>query len=411
MFEVSFGKLHQFERIHKGEDMNFRLLKLSSIVISSILIFNGCESDKNEGPKLGDIVGTWDITALTGTYTRDVSLPASYPADTVFKLTASWKDGSTVLGALASVADLTMLELEDGDAAPGFPVTAAYDAAGLTTYGIAMTAVFEDASTKGGTGTYKLNGTYPTIRLDEANCESYSTVAQIADQGDYTVEYDATGNGTLAISPDINLGDQVLPPFDDGTVEFGVDAKSLTLKFLDRDSHDSRYTEIMDSWSETDNRVNQGINALPIDATTGAFGLTGDLATEGYVMDAKLAAWGGYMTFYALAINVETAAKVTDVKNPLTDLDNSGSIDATDMIIYMHADNLASAGSVSQLGVPYAMLVDSSDPTTPVPVNDSADDFDVANAGTGGKLTYEINGMCFPINELIDFDTDWDRVE
>ncbi len=391
--------------------MNFRLLKLSSILVASILLFNACESTKDTGPKLGDIVGTWDITALTGVYTRDVALPASYPSDTVFTLTASWKDGSAVLGALAPLADIDLLTLADGDVAPGFPVTSSFDAAALTESGIAMTAIFEDASKKGGTGTYKLTGTYPTIRLDENLCSSYATVAQIADQGDYSIVYDANGIGTLTIAPDINLGDQVLPPFDDGTATFGTDSKTVNLSFLDRDSHDERYTEVMDSWSEADDRVNQGINALPFDPNTGAFGETGDLATEGYIMDTKLAPWGGYMTFYALAINVEAGAKVSDVKNPLTDLDHSGAIDATDMIIYMHADNLASAGSVSQLGIPYAMLVDSSDPQNPVPVDDSDHDFDVSNAGAGGKLTYQINGLCFPVNELIEFDTDWDRVE
>ncbi len=389
--------------------MNSKLFKLFTASLTTLVLFSACDTG-DDSPNLGDIVGSWDLSALTGSYTRTVALPASYPSDTTFALTATWKDGPAVLGPLAALASFEMLELSDGVPAPGFPVTSAFDTAALAATGISMKGTFEDASSSDDAGTYKINGTYPTIRLDADKCESYSTVAQITDQGNYTVAYDASGNATLGIAPDVNLGAQVLPAFPDGKATFTNEAANMNLSFLDRDSHDERYAEIMTSWSEEADRVTMGIAALPV-GSDGAFGLEGDLGTEGYIADAALAPWGGYATWYAFNILVETELKVSDAKNPLKDLDGDGEITPFDMIIYMHADNLAEAGSATAFQMPYSVLIDSSNPLQPVPVSDGTHDFDATAAAAGGKMTFVVNGLCFPVNELIDFNTDWTRVE
>ena len=177
--------------------------------------------------------------------------------------------------------------------------------------------------------------------------------------------------------------DQVLPPFDDGEfmVNRDVDPATFMLAFEDRDSHDSRYAEIKPSgsWSEADDRVITGLSAIPVNAAGGWDpAATTDPVAEAYIMSATLASWGNYLTWYAFNIGAEAKVKAADVKNPLTDLNADGTIDATDMVIYMHYDNLASGGGKTSFGMPYALLVDSSNPAAPAAVDDSAGDFALA---------------------------------
>jgi len=310
---------------------------------------------------------------------------------------------------------------------PGFPTTSTFSKAALAAASIAMTLTAQDAATVGAGATYTLKGTYPTTRLDEINCRTAGTVAPIDDQGLYQVDIDkgteADKPGNFSIAPDINLGDQVLPPFPDGTYSVNTtgEVDKLTINFNDRDAHDELYTQVKSTWNEgtgpgTGDRGHTGIYELPVDATTGAFGTTGTPAAEGYIMQAALAPWGGYLTWYAFNINAETAAKVADVKNPLTDLDGDGNITPADMIAYMHFDNLAVGGQKTALGMPYSVLVNSTNPLQPVPNNDSDHDMDIsggaATIAAGGKMTYVFStGTCFPHNETITFNADFERVE
>jgi len=215
-----------------------------------------------------------------------------------------------------------------------------------------------------------------------------------------------------------------LPPFPDGSYSVNTtgEVDKLNIKFNDRDAHDELYSQVKATWNEgtgpgTGDRGHTGIYELPVDATTGAFGTTGTPAAEGYIMQAALApSWGGYLTWYAFNIIAETSAKVADVKNPLTDLDGDNNITAADMIAYMHMDNLAVGGQKTALGMPYTVLVDSSDPTAPVPRNDSDHDMDIsggaATIAAGGKMTYVFStGTCFPHNETITFNAEFERAE
>ncbi len=48
-----------------------------------------------------------------------------------------------------------------------------------------------------------------------------------------------------------------------------------------------------------------------------------------------------------------------------------------------------------------------------MPTDDSANDFDPTSAttmGAGGKLTYNVNGLCMPINEIILFNATFEKV-
>ena len=401
--------------------MNTKLYKIFSVALTGLIIFSAC--DKDEGTVNGDIVGAWTLVGLSGTYTRTIAVPAGQPADTEYAHVASWKDAAAVMGALAPAADQKIITKKDGDAATGFPLSVAYNPAVLAAASIAMTLDIQDANKSGEAATYTLKGTYPSVRLDETVCRTAGTVAPIDDQGLYQVDIDpateADKPGNFSVAPDINLGDQVLPPFPDGSYSINTtgEVDKLNIKFNDRDAHDELYSQVKATWNETADRGFTGIFELPVDATTGAFGTTGTPAAEGYIMQAALApSWGGYLTWYAFNIIAETSAKVADVKNPLTDLDGDNNITAADMIAYMHMDNLASGGQKTALGMPYTVLVDSSDPTAPAPRNDSDHDMDIsggaATIAAGGKMTYVFStGTCFPHNETITFNADFERVE
>jgi|LULR01.1.fsa_nt_gb hypothetical protein len=416
--------------------MNIKLYKIFSVALTGLILFSAC--DKDEGTVNGDIVGTWSMVGLSGTYTRTVAVPAGEPADTEYAHVASWKDAAAVMGALAPAADQKIVKHKDNEAMTGFPRSVAYDVTSLAANSIAMTLDIQDASSSGDPATYTLKGTYPTVRLDATVCRTAGTVAPIDDQGLYQVDIDpATGSdklGNFSIAPDINLGDQVLPPFPDGkySVNTTGEVDKLTIDFNDRDAHDELYAQVKSTWNEgtgpgTGDRGHTGIYELPVDATTGAFGTTGTPAAEGYIMQTALATWGGYLTWYAFNIIAETSAKVADVKNPLTDIAGpagtpDGTIDAVDMIAYMHMDNLAVGGQSTALGMPYALLVDSSTDLNgdgvpdPVPNNDSDHDMDIsggaATIAAGGKMTYVFStGTCFPHNETITFTADFERVE
>jgi hypothetical protein len=232
---------------------------------------------------------------------------------------------------------------------------------------------------------------------------------QINDTGDWTANYDT---GVFELAPVVGI-DQVLPPFNDGkfTVNRDVEPAAFTLNFLDRDGHDSQYSQVKTTWAEADDRVVSGLNGLPVNAAGGWDPTaTTDPTSEAYIMSPTLASWGGFLTWYAFNISAETSVKATDVKNPLTDLDGDGAITPVDMVVYMHADNLAGGGGVTAFGMPYALLVNSTNPAAPAVVDDSAADFALAGlaTGAGGKMKYVITkGVCMPVNETIQFNSSW----
>jgi len=99
--------------------MNIKLYKIFSVALTGLILFSAC--DKDEGTVNGDIVGTWSMVGLSGTYTRTVAVPAGDPADTEYTHVASWKDAAAVMGALAPAADQKIITHKDGEAMTGFP--------------------------------------------------------------------------------------------------------------------------------------------------------------------------------------------------------------------------------------------------------------------------------------------------
>ena len=400
--------------------MNSKLYKIFTGALMSVMIFSACEDAKEDVNVIeevilnnGDIVGEWTLVALDGLYTRTADMPTG--VDSMNKV-AYWKDAAA-LGLPVATGAQTIFTLKQDYPMPGFPRPASYDKTTLAAFSIAMTLTAQDAATVGAAATYTLKGTYPTVRLDEANCRTAGTVAPIDDQGTYTINKNPrTGvvkAGNFAIAPDINLGDQVLPPFPDGTYNV-ADSSKLTISFYDRDAHDVLYADVKDTWDEAADRGATGIFELPVDPTTGAFALSTDPgAAEAYIMSATLASWGGYLTAYALVVQGELqylAAVAATGAITVTDVDADGAITSADLAYYM-ATNPTS--TTQALGLPYSLLVSAATGAV-VFTNDSGHDLDLsggaATAALGGKLTFHFpTGVCFPHNETITFSSKFER--
>ena len=403
--------------------MNSKLYKIFTGALMSVMIFSACEDAKEDVKVVeevilnnGDIVGSWNLISLEGTYARSADMPTG--VDSMNKV-ALWKNAAA-LGLPAETGAVPLFTLKQDYPMPGFPQVASYDKATLAAFSIAMTLTAQDAASVGLGATYTLKGTYPTTRLDEINCRTAGTVAPIDDQGLYYVNKNTrTGvvkAGNFSIAPDINLGDQVLPPFPDGTYNV-ADSSTLTISFYDRDAHDVLYAEVKDTWDEAADRGATGIFELPVGTPSGIIGdpTGGTSAAEGYIGgQASLASWGGYLTAYALIVGGELqylayAAATGGIT--VVDVDQDGDITSADLAYYM-ATNPTSTTQV--LSLPYSLLVSAATGAV-VFTNDSGHDLDLsggaATAALGGKLTYHFpTGVCFPHNETITFEAVFERI-
>jgi hypothetical protein len=408
------------------------LSKVLFLSISATLLFTACEDD-DEGVVNGDIVGSWELESLNLLYERVVSVPAGEDQNQEYKNYLDWDangDAATAayfqaIGDAARLgATFSTVDIKNGDNIPGFPRTTALTSpAALAGFGVSLLLQIDDAAKRGEGATYKITGTYPTIR--QADCQTTITVAAITDQGLYVSDFDRAGAeklGNFMITPDPTLGGAVLPPFYTGTysvgehVHDGETEKVLSIDYTDEDGHDVRYANVQDSWSEADDRVITGYNLQFNDAD-------GNIATAdpnpavlnpaykgGYFRSEDLlnSNYSYQMTFYFYNAGLSLNAQVADAKNPLTDLDGDGSVGVTDMVMFMHYDNLAGGGGVTPLGVPFANMVDSSDPAAPKIVDDSGTVFSGANPNAGGKMYFATReGLCVPTNEILTVESEW----
>ena len=325
------------------------------ILLPILFIQFSCEESTPDDASVGVLVGTWKLTALSGTYIWD-----AIEADS---LRASWRDAATALGDHASDADQTLARYSVGDTLLN---KHSYNNTGLpdTTYlrlgGIGMTGVFTENNA------YSLEGTYPALLTDTTTCTSFQAAPppQIHDQGSYGVVYNTDNTGGVLT---ITAAD-VLPPFQDGEVTFTNDGNTVNIKFTDRDSHDTRCAEVGITTIDSDRRKTMGIAQAYIDPLTGAFtSVAGDsMATGGYLMSPLLTSWNGFMTWNALQYN-GCLAHGTDPSTCAAGIVND-------------SDSVFEIGCLA-------------DPSTCV-----------------GKLWYDINALCIGVNEVIVFDATFDRV-
>ena len=328
-----------------------------SIIFPILLISFSCD-DTTDDSSTGAMVGTWKLTALSGTYIRDVAVPAGTDSATTYSVKVRWPYDPS-----GGQADQTLKMYSTGDNVLNAPSdAAAHIAAGH----VQLVGEFKNDDK------YTLVGTYPALRIVEAACSTYQTIADIDDDGSYNVTYnsDLTA-GTISITP-LAGTEQVLPSFPDGTVTFSNEGQTMNIVFLDRDSHDSKISAISETWVEADNRVTQGHFGVFVDETGGYFtsDKTQPVKTSGYVYDPlgadgspgtgdeQLATWGYYYTYNAVMYGGCLAL---------------GSDAAT----------CAAAGYTT---------------------NDSDHDFDLTDATAGGKLSMQVIPVCIPVNEIILFD-------
>ena len=323
------------------------------IIFPILLISFSCDDGTTDSTSTGLMVGTWKLTALSGTYIRDVAVPSGTDATTTYNVTYTWPHAETVLGS-ASAADKTVKTY----AHRANVLTATSDAAdSIATGAVQLVGEFKNNDT------YTLVGTYPALRLiDPPVCTTYKTIADIDDDGSYNITYNADLTaGTLSITP-LAGTTQVLPSFSDGVVTFSDTGNTMNIVFLDRDAHDSLIVDIGETWVEADNRVTHGISHVYVDAKLGYFTTddTQPLNNLGYLYDptnTSLAPYSGYYTYNTVMMGGCLLG---------------GADDAT----------CAAAG--------YA-------------TDDSDHDFDPTDATAGGKLTMKIVPVCMPVNETIEF--------
>ena len=331
------------------------------IIFPILLISFSCDESTPDDTSVGELVGTWELTALSGTYIWD-----AVEADS---LRARWKDAATVLGVDSANADQTLARFSIGQVLLNQTSELA-DTAALSAAGVGMTGVFTKQNT------YSLSGTYPSLRTDTTSCTSYQAdpAPQIADNGGYGVVYNSDNTGGVLT---ITAAD-VLPPFQDGTVTFTNDGNTVNIKFTDRDSHDTRCEEVGITAFDSDKRQTMGFSWSFIDPTTGAFTATAgtSMGPEAYLMSPLLATWGGYMTWNALQYNGCLAAAAA--------AGGDGTSCQTSHAAYLTDDS----GSIFTT---YCLA--------------DGDPSDCA-----GKLMYKINNLCIGVNEIIEFDATFDRV-
>ena len=233
---------------------NFKKIITYLILLPILFIQFSCDESTPDDTSVGELVGTWELTALSGTYIWD-----AVEADS---LRARWKDAATVLGADSANADQTLARFSIGQVLLNQPSELA-DTAALSAAGVGMTGVFTEQNT------YSLSGTYPSLRTDTTSCTSYQAdpAPQIADNGSYGVVYNSDNTGGVLT---ITAAD-VLPPFQDGTVTFTNDGNTVNIKFTDRDSHDTRCAEVGITEFDPDKRQTMGIAKAYINPITSAF--------------------------------------------------------------------------------------------------------------------------------------------
>ena len=405
---------------------------LKYLVIFPILLISfSCDETVTDSEVYnGDILGSWMLTGLTGTYTYVIDLPEdgygqTWAADTSFGIRIKWNYADAILGSSADNAMFWVPGVEFAVGDISLYTVATYDLPTMQAALFGLIGVFEDAPSLGADATYKMKGTYPGIFYNYSLCSSAGSTAPMTDQGLYT--WDQTSyNFTIKRDPDI-AGSQVLPQFDDGTLTMTNDT-TMNIVFKDRDSHSTLYSEIMDSWDEGNHpapanggndensggdRTYMAFPPLTVDAN-GAFagsydGTAGTTpAASGYYMSADLASWGGYMTWYALSFLGESeylGAMAAAGAITIADADADGAITSVDIAVYL----MSNPSNTTQTGMPYSAIVSAGTDGMPVITNDSDHDVDVSGGATtvaaGGKLTFDVISDCAaPVDVTIDFD-------
>ena len=424
------------------------------ILLPILFIQFSCEDSTSSGCSgtcNGDLVGSWQLTALTGTYVYTVNLPdddesgMTWPADTSFGIHMQGEHAS--VEGVGSYANYIASEVVAGSTIPGVSTTKEFTLAALQASGIGLIGVFEDAPSAGSYATYHMKGDYPSVSYDFTNCATALSTPTMQDQGIYTWDQTLTTEN-FQIKRDPNIaGTQVLPPFNDGTLAFtDTDLNTLNIQFIDRDSHsspDTGYGLIPEYvWDEgkhpnlttQDPKVDSGgdrsymafppvlaVGTMPDgygDTFIGSYDPTSTTHnTPGtgpaYLYDPALAYWGNYMTWNAWCFLAEMEYRLATQE--ISDADNDGTA-GNELVGYMIEKMMADATGGTDLAkthgfnISYATLI-TTDWTSEgtYPTDDSMNDY--SDGGGNGRLKYTITGndCAVPADVTIDFNATFTR--
>ena len=401
------------------------------VLLPVVIIQFSCD-DTSTDPTVqnGAAVGSWMMTGLTGTYVYTISTPGSesgltWSADSSYGVKVRWNYASYLPPAYQASTDAWIAEFSLGDTS--LLQVAQYDLATMQAANFGLIGVFEDAAAIGEDATYKMKGVYPGVFYNHKICSSAPSTADMSDQGLYSWNpLETSNNFTIKRDPSIS-GSQVLPPFNDGAM-MATDS-TLNIKFLDRDSHSSRYSEVMDTWSEgthpdsalyggngVDSGGDRTYMAFPpviLDADgaiLGAYsGAAGEVpALAGYYKSPMFAYWGGYMTYYAYVYNAESGLLKSGMI-PGVDTDSDGAITDAEVVTYMVSNPTNTSSSDPSIAYSSIVSLDSAS-GAPLFNDDSANDFSLTSPSEGGKMTFDVIRDCAaPVDVTIQFDASFVR--
>jgi hypothetical protein len=417
--------------IKKGAQVKSILKYL--IILPILLISFSCDETVADSTiHNGDIVGSWMLTGLTGTYNYVIDFPEentghTYTSADTFGIRIRW-DYADATG-VGDAAEFWVPGAKFGVQQTALYTEKEYDLPTMEYAGFGLIGVFQDAPSAGDDATYLMRGRYPGIFYNWSECASSGSTAPMTDQGLYT--WDQTSYN-FTIKRDLSIaGSQVLPPFNDGTLTM-TDDTTMNIVFKDRDSHSTLYSEIMDSWDEGNhpdtlkggNGENSGGDrtymAFPplILDSDGAFAGTWDAAlhpesaqaSSGFFRDSTnvdLASWSYYLTWYAFSFGAEvdhiTGLIMDGTLDPSSvELDGVAGLTGTDFAMYMGGAAQLDPTKTTVTGLLYAELFD---PSTGGLENDSGHAFSPTDAASGGKMNFNVDRDCaVPVDVTIDFD-------
>ncbi|SVC43646.1 uncharacterized protein METZ01_LOCUS296500, partial [marine metagenome] len=139
------------------------------IIFPILLISFSCDETVTDSEVYnGDILGSWMLTGLTGTYTYVIDLPEdgygqTWAADTSFGIRIKWNYADAILGSSADNAMFWVPGVEFAVGDISLYTVATYDLPTMQAAEFGLIGVFEDAPSLGADATYKMKGTYPGI--------------------------------------------------------------------------------------------------------------------------------------------------------------------------------------------------------------------------------------------------------
>ena len=153
-----------------------KLLKKYLIIFPILLISFSCDETVTDSTVYnGDVLGSWMLTGLTGTYNYVIDIPEentghTYTAADTFGIRIRW-DYADATG-VGDAAEFWVPGAKFGVGQTSLYKVATYDLPTMQYAQFGLIGVFEDAPSSGSDATYKMKGQYPGIFYNYSVCSS-----------------------------------------------------------------------------------------------------------------------------------------------------------------------------------------------------------------------------------------------